>query len=78
MQCKTRTYLQVINAVYRDHKQHAIKYDVGSAIPLDRSYQQISDEGNTSLEVRNAWDLSVHCRLRTDNVIAVKPPLFTA
>ena len=34
MQCKTRTYLQVINAVYRNHEQyavHAIKHDFGSA-----------------------------------------------
>ena len=38
MQCNTRTYLQVINAVYRNHEQyavHAIKHDFGSAIPQD-------------------------------------------
>ena len=37
----------------------------------------LSDEGNTSGEVRNALDLSVHCHSRTVSVIAVKPPLFS-
>ena len=37
----------------------------------------LSDEGNTSGEVRNALDLSVHCRSRTVSVIAVKPPLLS-
>ena len=64
---------------------HAIKYDELAAADRSSGEATSNDQQKYAVsklytfgEVRNAWDLSVHCRLRTVSVVAIKLSLSTA